>query len=166
MIHFCTIIRTLPTQENYTFSLNVLGCLVIFNCEIPTEKASQFLDHHLKSVMQSSWSYINDLGDFIDNIKKISNIPEDAILVTMDVAGSYPSFLYKLGLKASEEALRKRESKKISTSDSSQWLNFYFKITTLKFMEKLNSKFLVLLIGTSSHCHLHVYSSTRLNQNF
>lgn len=58
--------------------------------------------------MQSSWSYINDLGDFIDNIKKISNIPEDAILVTMDVAGSYPSFLYELGLKASEEALRKR----------------------------------------------------------
>ena len=37
---------------------NVPGRSVIPNCGTPTEKASEFLDHHLKPVMQSSWSYI------------------------------------------------------------------------------------------------------------
>ena len=32
-----------------------------------------------------SWSYIKDSVDFIEKIKRISNIPDDAILVMADV---------------------------------------------------------------------------------
>ena len=67
------------------------GRPVISNCRVPTEKASEFLDYHLKPVMQRSWSYIKDSGDFIEKIKRISNIPDDAILVTADVVGLHPS---------------------------------------------------------------------------
>ena len=58
--------------------------------------------------MQRSWSYIKDSGDFIEKIKRISNIPGDAILVTADVVGLYPSIPHELGLKALEEALEKK----------------------------------------------------------
>ena len=58
--------------------------------------------------MQSIWSYIKDSGDYIDKIKKIRNIPEDAILVTANVARLYASILHDLGLKALEEALSKK----------------------------------------------------------
>ena len=106
-------------MENYTFFLksNVPGRPVISNCGTPTEKASEFLDYHLKPVMQKSWSYIKDSGDFIEKIKRIGNIPEDAILVTADVVGLYPSIPHELGLKALEVAPEKRESIQTLTSE-------------------------------------------------
>ena len=48
---------------------NVPGRPVISNCGTLTEKASEFLDYHLKPVMQRSWSYIKDSEDFIEKIK-------------------------------------------------------------------------------------------------
>ena len=95
---------------------NVPGRPVISNCGTPTEKASEFRDYPVKPVMQRSWSYIKDSGDFVERIKRISNIPDDAILVTADVEGLYPSIPHELGLKVLEEALEKRDSIQISTS--------------------------------------------------
>ena len=37
---------------------NVLGRPVISNCGTPTEKASEFLDHHLQPIMKSGVSFI------------------------------------------------------------------------------------------------------------
>ena len=37
---------------------NVPGRPVISNCGSSTEKCSEFLDYHLKSIMQNSWSII------------------------------------------------------------------------------------------------------------
>ena len=91
---------------------NVPGCPVISNCRTPTEKASEFLYHHLKPVMQSSWSCIKDSGDFLRKIKQIGNLPENSILITADVVGLYPSIPHELGLKALGKALEK-----ISTDD-------------------------------------------------
>ena len=51
---------------------NVPGRPVISNCGSPTEKCSEFLDHHLKSIMQKGWSYIKDSGDFINKTKNLS----------------------------------------------------------------------------------------------
>ena len=39
---------------------NIPGRPVISNCGSGTEKASEFLDYHLKSVMQKGKSYIKD----------------------------------------------------------------------------------------------------------
>ena len=83
----------------------VSGRPVISNCGTPAEKASEFLDHHLKPAMQSSWSYIKDSGDFLRKIKQIRNFPENPILVTADVKGLYSSIPHELGLKTLEEAL-------------------------------------------------------------
>ena len=103
---------------------NVPGHPIISNCGTPTEKASKFLDHHLRPVIQSSWSYIKDSGDFLRKIKQIGNLPENSILATVDVAGLYLSILHELGLKALEEALEERESKQISTDDLIKWAKF------------------------------------------
>ena len=42
----------------------VQGRPVISNCGMPTEKLSEFLDHHLKPLMKQGESYIKDTGDF------------------------------------------------------------------------------------------------------
>ena len=54
---------------------NILGWLIIYNIKIPTENLP-ILDYHLKSVMQSGWSYIKDSRDFKEKIKNASNITE------------------------------------------------------------------------------------------
>ena len=43
--------------------------------------------------MQSSQSYIKNLGDFIKKIRIIGTIPKDSILITADVVGLYLVFL-------------------------------------------------------------------------
>ena len=65
---------------------NVPGRPITSNCGAPTEKASEFLDFHLKSIMQNGGSYIKDSNDFKSKIKNI-DIPNDALLVTADVVG-------------------------------------------------------------------------------
>ena len=83
---------------------DVPGRPVISNCGMPTEKVSEFLDYELKLGMQKSKSYIRDPGHFLEKIKNISTLPENAILVTADVVGLYPSIPYQAGLSPLKDA--------------------------------------------------------------
>ena len=127
---------------------NVPGRPVISNCGTPTEKASEFLDYHLKLVMQRSWSYIKDSEDFIEKIKRISNIPDDAILVTADVVELYPSIPHELGLKTLEEALEKRDSIQISTSDLVKMAKFALQNNYFEFNGETKQQISGTAIGT------------------
>ena len=55
--------------------------------------------------MQERKSYIKDTGDFLNKIRNINAIPENAILVTANVVGLYPSIPHQAGLEALREAL-------------------------------------------------------------
>ena len=72
---------------------HVPGRPIISNCEVPNEKASEFLDFYLKSIMQNGASYIKDSND----VKSKIDIPNDALLVTADVVGLYPSIPHETG---------------------------------------------------------------------
>ena len=63
---------------------DVPGRPVMSNCGTPTEKASEFLDNQLKEVMQNGWSYIKGSNDFINKIKHLKNIADNALLATAD----------------------------------------------------------------------------------
>ena len=69
------------------------------------EKVSEFLDSELKSVMQESWSYIKDSGDFIKKLKTIDQILQDTIMVTADVVGLHPSIPHDAGPEVIRKAL-------------------------------------------------------------
>ena len=75
-----------------------------------TEKVSEFLDYQLKP---NGKKYIRDSGHFLEKIKDISTLSENAILVTADVVRLYPSIPYQAGLSALKEALENRSVKKI-----------------------------------------------------
>ena len=96
---------------------DVPGRPVISNYGMPTEKVSEFLNYELKPVMQKSKSYIRDSGHFLEKIKSISTLPENATLVTADVVGLYPSIPHQAGLSVLKEALENRSVKKTSTEN-------------------------------------------------
>ena len=112
---------------------NVPGRPVISNCGTPTEKCSEFLDYHLKPLMQKGWSYIKDSGDFIKKTRNLGSIPENAILVTADVVGLYPSIPHEAGLKALREVLYKREQHTIPTIELIRMAYFVFKNNYFEF---------------------------------
>ena len=112
---------------------NVPGKPVISNCGLPTEKVSKFLDSHLKGIMQESRSYIKDSNDFINKTKNLKDIPQDALLVTTDVVGLYPSTPHEAGLKALKEALDKRGNRTTATNDLIRMAEFPLKNNHFEF---------------------------------
>ena len=51
------------------------GRPVISNCGTPTEKVSQFLDHHLHPIMKQGESYIRDAGHFFSKTQSCRRSP-------------------------------------------------------------------------------------------
>ena len=126
---------------------NVPGRPIISICGAPTEKASEFLDFHLKSIMQNGASYIKDSNDFKSEIKNIE-IPNDALLVTDDVVGLYPSILHDAGLSALREALDKRTCKEIPTENLIKMAEFVLKNNFFEFDANVYQQISGTAIGT------------------
>ena len=127
---------------------DVPGRAVISNCGTPTEKGSEFLDHHFKPVMQQGESYIKDTGDFLNKIKNINAIPENAILVTAHVVGLYPSIPHQAGLEALREELNKSKTHKVPTCKLVKMAEFVLKNNYFPFLDKVYQQISGTAIGT------------------
>ena len=72
---------------------DVPGRPVISNCGYYTENISSFLDFHLQPLAREGKSYIKDTNDFLKKLRSLPNLPDDIILCTVTVVGSYiPTF--------------------------------------------------------------------------
>ena len=110
----------------------VPGRLIKSNCGTTTEKVSEYLDYILKPLMQDSWSYIKDSGDFLKKIKNIGKIPEGAF-VTADVTGLYPGICHGAGLEALGKRLNERDSSKVTIEAIVQMVGFVLKNNFFEF---------------------------------
>ena len=115
----------------------------ISNCGTPTEKVSEFLDYYLKPVMQEGESYIKDTGDFLNKIKNINTIPENAILVTADVVGLYPSIPHQ-----AREVLNKRKIHKVPTGKLIKKAEVLLKSNNFQFSDELYQQISGTAVGT------------------
>ena len=77
---------------------NAPGRPVTSNCGFYTKKISSFLDHHLQLIVQKVNSFIQDTNHFLWKIKSLGQLPEEAILCTIDVVGLYPNIPHEEGL--------------------------------------------------------------------
>ena len=106
---------------------NVPGSPVITDCGTSTEKASEFLDYHLKLVMQSAKSYIKDTSDFFRKLTELGEVPENAILVTADLMNLYPSIQHLDTSEPLPVKLEERVDKSIALGDLLQMAKFVLK---------------------------------------
>ena len=107
--------------------LNAPGRLATRNCGTPAGNVTEFLDNHLQPIMRKVLSYIKDSGDFINKIRKMGSIPDNAILVSADSTASYTSIPLDVGLKALRKVLDKTEQKKIPTKELNHLAEFLLK---------------------------------------
>ena len=77
--------------------------------------------------MKEGKSYIRETGDIFHKIKNINAISENAISVTANVVGLYPSVPHQAGLEALREALNKRKTHNVSTGRLVKMTEFVLK---------------------------------------
>ena len=98
--------------------------------------------------MQNGSPYIKDYDDFLKKIRNVGNIPENAILVTADVAGLYPNLPHNDGLKALNNILEPREHKVVSTDDLVKMERFVLENNYFEFNGDLKKQISGIAIGT------------------
>ena len=69
----------------------------------------------------------------MEKLKHLGKAPSNAILVTADVVGLYPSIPHEAGLEALYEKLEERVEKKIPSSDLVNMDEFVLKNNNFKF---------------------------------
>ena len=91
---------------------------------------------------------LKESRDFIKKINNLDSITENAILVTADVVGLYPSIQHEVDLRALREALDKRDEKAIITEEFLKWAEFVLESNYLEFGDKIKQQIYGTAIGT------------------
>ena len=77
----------------------------------PTERISEFVDFHLKPLVQTLLSFIKDTTHFLLQLQKLGPLPDNTLLVTLDVSSLYPNIPHSEGIDACRYFLNTRRDK-------------------------------------------------------
>jgi hypothetical protein len=75
------------------------GRPIVSDCSSESYSISEYIDYHLRPLATSHPSYLKDTGDFLDKISQVE-IPDDALLITLDVDSLYTNIDNQAGLEA------------------------------------------------------------------
>ena len=81
----------------------------------PTERISQFVDYHINPLVSTLDSHVKDTTDFLNKLSNLGNLPNSAILVTLDVSSLYNNISHNQGIDACRHFLDTRSNKHIPT---------------------------------------------------
>ena len=85
------------------------GRPVVSSIGCHTENISKFVDYHLQPINQALPSYIKDSTDFLNKLEALpEELPEETIMVTMDVRALYTNVPNNEGIDAVKQFFRAR----------------------------------------------------------
>ena len=113
-----------------------------------TMRLSEYLDSFLKFQMRKCKSYIRDTKDFLSKLNDIKSLPNNAILVTMDVASLYTNIDHNEGASACYKMLQKRKNKKIPSTLLKRLILLVLKSNIFRFNEQLYKQVKGTAMGT------------------
>ena len=113
-----------------------------------TARLSEYLDTFLKFQAKKCKSYLRDTTDFLSKLEDIKSLPENAILVTMDVASLYTNIDHEEGAQACFENLKKRRNKKIPSTLLKKLISLVLKSNVFRFNNTLYKQIKGTAMGT------------------
>ena len=124
--------------------------LVISGCESNTENISHFLNHVTKHIPEKMDSFLQDTPDLLRKLEQYNNnniIPDNALLVTIDVVGLYPNIPQDEGITAFEKVTNNPayRDQTIPTCFLLKLLQFVLQFNTFVF----DTEYYVQMFGTS-----------------
>ena len=103
-----------------------------------TERISQFVDYHLKPLVQTTQSFIKDTTHFLHKLEQLGQLPNNAFLVTLDVSSLYTNIPHNQGIDACRHFLdtRNRTRSTISTETLCDLIRIILTMNNFSFDDK------------------------------
>ena len=114
----------------------------------PTERISRFVDHFLNPLSQKVKSYIKDTTHFLNIINTISDLPENTLLVSLDVKSLYTNIPQQEGIETCKSFLNQRPDQTIPTSFITNLLEHILGMNHFTFNDKHYLQILGTAMGT------------------
>jgi hypothetical protein len=99
----------------------------------PTSSIAEFVEFHLQPLVKKLKSYIQDTTDFLNKLDKIDNLPDEALLVTMDVKSLYTNIPHREGVNAVAQSLENNDGNSFSTRVILKFLNLILNLNNFTF---------------------------------
>ena len=119
-----------------------------------TEQISKYVDHHTRDIVKKLPTYIEDTRDFLNICEEINSeggIPNDAIIVTIDVTALYTNICREDAVLAMSKALHSRPDTTIPpTQFLLDLLDLVFTCNFFEFDKNLYRQTIGTAMGTSS----------------
>ena len=112
------------------------------------ENLGQYVEHFIKDLSNKHPSYLQDTPDFLRVIEKRNEgppLPQNAILVTIDVSALYTNIPQDEGIESIREALYERSDASVPSEFIIRMLELVLKSNIFEF----NSELFIQLIGTA-----------------
>ena len=91
---------------------------------------------------------VTPISHFLERIKNMRSVPDNAMLVTADVVGLYSSIPHSAGLNSSKKAFENRVNKQIPTNDLVNMAKFVLSNNYFEFSKKVFQQISGTAIGT------------------
>ena len=105
---------------------------------------SAFVDRELLPLLANIPCYIKDTTDFLNKLIRFDNLPDNTILVTLDVTALYSSITHSDGIGACKKYLDRRALSTTSSEDICQLIKFILENNVFCF----NDEFFLQVCGT------------------
>ena len=128
------------------------GRPIVSSMNSHSSKISEFVDIHLKDIVDNIKSHIKDTTDFIKKIEMIANLPDDAILVTMDVKSLFTQIPHSEGINAVARALEKLKNSQVSNRVIIKFLSLTLHLNNFEFNGKHYLQKKGSSMGSKSSC--------------
>lgn len=99
---------------------SVPGRPIVAGCHSVTEPISQYVDWHIKPMVRTLPSYLQDTTDFLNKLTTV-HVSETDSLCTMDVTSLYMNMKHDLGLSALDYYLNSRETNQPPKTSCGIW---------------------------------------------
>ena len=109
------------------------GRPVVSSVNYHTYTISKYVDFHLQPIVKNIPSYVRDTTDFLQKLDKLKKIPNDCLLVTLNVKSLYTNIANNEGVKAVREAYDHHPNKTVATKVIITFLSLILTLNKLVF---------------------------------
>ena len=135
--------RLTLNPDGFTFYLkytNRVTLDALLSLVTPTLRnvSQQFVDYHLKPLVQTTQSFIKDTTHFLNKLEQLGQLPQNALLVTLDVSSLYTNIPHNEGITACRHFLdtRDRNSSTVGTETLCDLIRMILTMNSFTFNDK------------------------------
>ena len=143
---------------------NLGGRPIVFSNSHLAERISEFVDYHLKYLVQTTQSFIKDTTHFLNKLQKLGQLPNNAILVALEVSSLYTIIPHNEGINACRHFFHTPNRTPSTTSDNKTLCDLIRMILTMNnFKEKHHLQTQGIAMGTRMAPFLRQSVSRQIN---